>query len=415
MKYFSKIPLFLFLPLFSLAQSNYKPGYVVRLNGDTVHGFINYREWDKNPKNISFKNTLGNSAAENFTPQNINEFAVNGYEYFKRFVVKISQDQVEMSNVKQGADTSYITAAVFLRVLTPGKNVSLFGYTDEIKTRYYILAGTETQPQELVYRVYYSLENSTLQKIDNRYRVQLEYLAQKYNVSNNELETQISNAEYQEADLAKITRVINGETAKQFTPKSRLGTRWYAGFGVTDNNLSFVGVIKYPNNSSTYPKVSAGFDLFLNKSTQRLFLRAELSLTENDHSFSYGPDASSYSSSLDNVIQRNISLSPQVVYNIYNADNFKLFINIGVQLNLSFYNNYHFTEKVSNITTVTNEFPKFPQSSFSFPAKAGAVLNKRIEIYMGYTLITSIIDNFQPFTGKVYEYQAGINYLLNVK
>jgi len=300
-------------------------------------------------------------------------------------------------------------------VLTLGKNVSLLSFTDEIKTRYYILDGTEEQPRELVYRVYYSLENSTLLKTDNRYRVQVEYLAQKYNVNNNELQAQISNSEYQEADLVKIARIINGETAKQFTPKSLLGTRWYAGLGVIDNNLSFVGVIQYPNNSGTYPKISAGFDLFLNKNTQRLFLRAEMSLTENQHSFSYGPDAKNYSSNLDNVIQHNVSLSPQVVYNIYNADNFKLFINMGVQFNLSFYNNYHFTEIVSGIATVTNEFPAFPQSYFSFPAKAGVVLNKRIEIYMGYTLITSIIDNFQPFTGKVYEYQGGINYLLNVK
>ncbi len=415
MKYSPKILLLLFLPLFSLAQNNYKPGYVVTIKGDTIHGFINYREWDKNPKNIGFKNTLGSSAVENFTPQNINEFAITGSEYFKRFVVKISQGQVELSNVKQGADTSYITVAVFLRVLTLGKNVSLFSFTDEIKTRYYILDGTEKQPLELVYRVYYSLENSTLLKTDNRYRVQLEYLAQKYNVNNDGLETQIATSEYQEADLVKITRVINGETAKQFTPKSRLGTRWYAGLGITDNNLSFVGVLKYGNNSSTYPKISAGLDLFPNKSTQKLFFRAELSLTENQHSFSYGPDAASYSSSLDNVIQHNVSLSPQVVYNIYNTDNFKLFINMGVQFNLSSYNKYHLTENVSGIPTVTNEFPAFPQSYLSFPAKAGAELNKRIEIYIGYTLITSIIDNYQPFTGKVYEYQAGINYLLNVK
>src|ERR1041384_6957193 len=29
------------------AQSNYRPGYVVQSNGDTLKGFINYREWGK--------------------------------------------------------------------------------------------------------------------------------------------------------------------------------------------------------------------------------------------------------------------------------------------------------------------------------------------------------------------------------
>jgi len=51
----------------------------------------------------------------------------------------------------------------------------------------------------------------------------------------------------------------------------------------------------------------------------------------------------------------------------------------------------------------------------SFPLKAGASFNKKVEVYLGYTPTTSLIDNYQPFTGKVYEYQAGINYLFDVK
>jgi len=95
MKHFPKILLLLFLPLFSLAQSNYKPGYVITVKGDTVHGFIDYKEWDKNPKNISFKNALNDSVAENFTSKNASGFAVTGSEYFKVFIVHISEDQVE--------------------------------------------------------------------------------------------------------------------------------------------------------------------------------------------------------------------------------------------------------------------------------------------------------------------------------
>ena len=35
----------LLLPLLSIAQSNYKSGYVVTLKGDTLRGYINYKEW----------------------------------------------------------------------------------------------------------------------------------------------------------------------------------------------------------------------------------------------------------------------------------------------------------------------------------------------------------------------------------
>jgi hypothetical protein len=416
MKHIYKFIFALFLfPLSAIAQSNYKPGYVVSLKGDTLQGYIDYKEWERNPESIDFKSTLSGAPAESFTAKNARGFAVNGLEYFKRFVVRISRDQVELSNVKQGADTSSITDAVFLRVLTLGKNISLFSYTDKIKTRYYILDGTAGQPQELVYRIYYSAENSTLLQTENRFRIQLEYLAQKYHINNSGLETQISSSAYLEGDILKIAQGINGETAKQFTPKSRLGTRWYGGIGITNNNLSFIGVIQYANNSSTFPKIAAGFDLFLNKNTQKLFFRAELSLSGNAHSFSFGPDATGYSSSLSKVVQHNVTISPQVVYNLYNSDQFKFFFGAGISFNLSFYNKYHFTDDVSGVTIVTNQFPILPAKRLSFPLKTGMILNNRIEVYVGYTLITSLIDNYQAFTGKVYEYQAGINYLLSVK
>ncbi|MGZ3814058.1 MAG: hypothetical protein ACXVJN_20060, partial [Mucilaginibacter sp.] len=68
--------LFFLLPLISVAQSNYKPGYVVTLKGDTIHGFINYREWNKNPRQIAFKNDINGRKGEEFTIKNAKAFAI---------------------------------------------------------------------------------------------------------------------------------------------------------------------------------------------------------------------------------------------------------------------------------------------------------------------------------------------------
>ena len=38
------------LPLLSIAQSNYKPGYVVDIKGDALHGYLDQKEWGHNPK-----------------------------------------------------------------------------------------------------------------------------------------------------------------------------------------------------------------------------------------------------------------------------------------------------------------------------------------------------------------------------
>ncbi|NJK97917.1 MAG: hypothetical protein HC905_26095 [Bacteroidales bacterium] len=53
------IVLFIGLILFNLAysQENYIPGYVIE-NGDTLKGFIDYRNWEKNPNQIAFKTSM---------------------------------------------------------------------------------------------------------------------------------------------------------------------------------------------------------------------------------------------------------------------------------------------------------------------------------------------------------------------
>jgi hypothetical protein len=163
-------------PFLLFAQSNYKPGYAVGLNGDTLKGYIDYKEWEKNPENITFKKLLIDPA-KTFNASNINAFGVNGFEYFRSCTVNISQDQVEISNIKQGADTSFVIGRVFLRLLTQGVKITLLSYTDRIKARYYFFDNKNKTPQELVYRVFYSLENSALIETQNKFRVQLSYLA----------------------------------------------------------------------------------------------------------------------------------------------------------------------------------------------------------------------------------------------
>jgi len=411
MKSFYKLLLVLFLlPLISNAQSHYKPGYVVTLAGDTLKGFIDYKEWDKTPKNINFKSSLNYGPVESFTVKNAREFTVTGYEHFKSFTVRISQDQVELSNVKQGADTSFISGTIFLRLLTIGKNISLLNYTDNIKTRYYILDEGDGLPFELVYRVYYTPENNIILKTDNMYQVQLDYLVQKYQMVNPELERQISNSQYQDADLIKIVQGINGATSRQVLSQNRFGIRLYAGLGITNNIMSFTGALKFSGEGSIFPKISAGLDVLTNKNTQQIFLRAEFSLSVNQHSFSNGPDASGYSASLSNVVQQTISVSPQIIFNFYNSDHFKVFIDGGLSINVSSYNSYHLTENFSHVTSATtNEFPLLLHVWDSVPVKAGIVLNKKIEIYAGYAFST-ILTNDDAFAGSLFSYQAGINY-----
>src|ERR1700744_3221214 len=139
MKQISKLLMtLLLLPIFSIAQSNYKPGSVVDLKGDTIRGFVDYRSWDANPTEVSFKSSLGDSKPQRFTLNDISFFKVEGDAAYKKFSCSISMDETNTAHLGSGKDTSSRTDVVFLKVLQTGSNLALYTYTDALKTRFYV-------------------------------------------------------------------------------------------------------------------------------------------------------------------------------------------------------------------------------------------------------------------------------------
>ena len=414
--------LFLFLlPLTSIAQSNYKPGYVVTLKGDTLHGFIDYKEWGRNPKDIRFKNSLSTGAAEGFSTKNAGAFAVTGLEYYQCFVLSISQDQVDMGKLETKPDSSYLTDTVFLRIIAKGKHLTLYSYTDNIKPRYYVLETGENLPQELSFHAYFNPNESASVQYINRFRTQLENLAQKYEVNTDKTQEQIVRANYAEADLIKIADVINGTSSRQFNTQKLFGTRLFIGIGVNYNTQVFAGDntsqgdISFPQKTTITPKISAGLDFFPNKNVQRLFLRAEVSFTVDNYNLSNTMAGDVLNLSFN---QYMVSVIPQIFYNVYNTESLKVFLNVGVSVNFSSYKNYSFTEQFGS-SSGANLYSALPLDKTweSFPIKAGIILNKKLEIYAGYTpseSITGVLSSINT-VGSVSTYQAGISYLFGIK
>lgn len=417
MKYLYLLLSGLFLPLISLGQSNYKPGYIVNLDGDTTKGYINYHQWDKNPVSVSFKKSLTDNQVNDITNKNYIAFGVNGLEYFDLKTTHISQDQVQLSNIKQGIDSSFLVKPVFLRILAKGKNVTLYDYTDNIKTRYYYKEKTTAEPTELIYRVYYDLVNSSYVRTDYTFRSQLQTLAQKFSADNSPAFGVISSANYFEPDLIKVFRVINGNQGDQFVPAGLFGYRIFVGTGVAINALGFTGGIKYSDKNNTSPVIAVGTDVFLNKNTQKVFFRGQLSYSQNGYAFAYGPDETQYSSSLTNLKQHTIAFSPQVIVNIYNTKSFKFFIDAGASANLTFYNkNYEFKEVTSGVVASDQYgFPQFLHFWFNVPVKTGVVIDNHLELYAGYSFKTIITNNYDAFGGYYTQYHAGLNYLFGIK
>src|SRR5579872_7058219 len=144
----------LLLPVFASAQSNYKPGYAVTLKGDTLKGFINYKEWGQNPSSIDFKTNIADKTAEVLTTDDIKLFNIIGLDLYQKFTGPIGIDNIDPGRISYGKDTTFKVASVFLRVLTGGKNITLLSYIDDVRPHFYTEEAPGYVPKELIYHLY---------------------------------------------------------------------------------------------------------------------------------------------------------------------------------------------------------------------------------------------------------------------
>lgn len=131
----------LLLLIFAGATSTYGkntlfPGYIITLNNDTLHGFIDYKNWEKNPKHIKFRDSeLG--ADKLYTPKSILEFSTSN-EIYKSAIVETERSDYKTNELTLSPNLYIVVDTVFLRALIIGEK-SLYYFKDERgKDNFYI-------------------------------------------------------------------------------------------------------------------------------------------------------------------------------------------------------------------------------------------------------------------------------------
>jgi len=118
------------------AQINYQPGYVVLPAGDTVKGFIDYRNWDKNPERIAFRDKAEGPSQE-YGVADIRAFSVAG-EVYASAVVKVEASPTKVGELSYNAEFVLRSESVFLRTLISGSR-SLYLYNDPGSKRHFYI------------------------------------------------------------------------------------------------------------------------------------------------------------------------------------------------------------------------------------------------------------------------------------
>jgi hypothetical protein len=385
------------LPLFVTAQSNYKPGYVVTLKGDTVRGFIDYQEWDSNPTTISFKSIVSGPQSQRFTINNISFFNVNGLATYKKFTCSISMDETNTAHLSAGRDTSYRNDVVFFKILQKGKNLSLYSYTDGLKTRFYIGEAPGYTPVELIYRIYDDTGDAAHKEgntvIENTFLKQLFALANKYNVLDENLSKIFETAEYSQVDLLNIVSKINNiskqEYAKKYAEHSKFNFYVSAALNISSTSSSSVSSYTAGGGrayTSYLPAVSFGIDV-PNLNTGKVELRGEISFAESQFNSSYQLKVSPYVGVKATYDQLGVSIAPQIIYNFYNAENFKIYAGAGVAFIHFIYSNSFFgsqNPKVYDNGVGETDPYNFIANNSSYMLTAGVKINRKFEIFAKY-------------------------------
>jgi len=395
---------YLIIVLFALPRllnaQNYKPGYIINLKGDTTRGYIELKEWGKNPESINFKQSDQNSPTQKLTVNEISYFEIINFKAYRAFNASISLGETNIQKLQGYRDTSTKTELVFLKVLQSGKKVTLYSFVDDEKERFYIFDSIQKKLDELVYRIYFvdNDKNNVSTKSQEGYKQQLLLIAQQYPTFNESITHVLLEANYTSNDLISICRKINNSVASKLNKDKDTEFKYFtffAGAGVAFNTINLGGTFPLYNptrsTSSVSPVISAGINFYPVPDVGSSVIKLELSYFKTKDKnigelYAYPPVYyGTYS-----FEQSNYSLILQFQYNVYNTDPLKLYLDAGVSTNFSTYTgnnvyNSYTNENQTNYTGLVNLW-------FSIPLKAGIILNKHFDCSVTYYIPVSIAD-----------------------
>jgi hypothetical protein len=400
----------LIFPVLAFGQNNYKAGYIVKSNGDTVKGYINYREWDRTPKKIEFKSQLQDQEVLGFTPAAVRSFTIDKLESYISYTGRVSMDNVTFPDLPDELDTTTAVDTIYLKVLATGENVSLLSNEDKIRPRFFFKEASN-DPQELIYHQYY-VDGQDTREIKT-YTYQLIMLLHKYRPGNELDEQKVGRAAFNGFDLVKAINIINNDHTNHITQGSS-NNRFFIGLGVNYSKIKFEGEGTFSNpasnKASLFPYISVGVDIFNNPNVQKFAFRVELSFFHAVGNLTSRPTSNGISYDYQDkyqISQYTATVAPQLFYNLYNANLFKFYLGIGAGLNFSVYPVNKITIDEAHYTL--NKPYDFKHYYTSLPFQAGALINKKIELFFMYVRNGAFTD-YVYYSITSDSFNAGIRY-----
>lgn len=399
----------------TFSQKNMLPGYVVLPSKDTAWGSIDYRNWEKNPKEILFSSSA--SESRSYTINDIEAFGVTGRDYYRKATVGVDDNPVNAWEVSIYSKELVREQTVFLRILSEGKELTLYEFVN-FKPHYYI-AKAGGAAEELIYKLTKKNELSYDVITYDDYKLQLKSLLSASGALNYEQSLKIDRLNYKEKDLVKFVSQVNGTSSTKisFANNKKIKPRLFAGGGIVFPNFSLqstadarIGSISYKSELSYI--VTGGVDFFASRNLQHLFLRAELSFSTLQAGGSgESGNAVAQTAAKNEYSLKQFNITPTVFIMDYflRSEKVKVFAGIGAGYNFSSYPTQEFTSTNSQTGYVTkaDDYPSLEKGWLGVYGRLGATVSSKVDI--GVTARFS-----GSFVNRVYIKQKGVPVSLQV-
>ncbi len=282
MKKFIALLLLALSCLFSSGQKNLIPGYIIKHDGDTVPGLIDYQNWRVNPSEITFMESE-NSAPVVYRSTQIKGFFVND-KIYESAVVQVETSPVDDRWVNNDANLIYRTDSVFLKVRMRGPKTLYYYFTRDLKDQFYI--PTDTSVDLLIYKKYKVEETHPPRTYKAENKMYIFQLA-GYLGDCRTLDYRIKNSIYSKRSIDNIFLEYAKCTGKDFDyirqkDERRTEVGFMAGASMTKVNFSgedYPYLLNTDYSISTNFTAGVFFDYVQVKNDRRLSLSNELLIT----------------------------------------------------------------------------------------------------------------------------------------
>ncbi len=354
----------------SSSQENFIAGYIINLKGDTINGYIDYRNWNINPHKISFVEKIGNKPKV-YNPLDIIEFIVLDENYVSG-IVETEISSVDISRLLLDPSLHLKKDTTFLQTLFKG-NKHLYYYNNaDSRENFYIK--NDEHFELLVYKKYSKrfqeeYQGTSFEKMGKTVIMEnLKYIGQLKIYFNDclNLTPKIQNTKYNKLSLEKLfSDYYDCSNSKPIFQKKVEKITFDIGIlaGASISSLEFSGEnYNYLINANFKGSAnfSAGlfFEAILPRHQYKWSVNNELLFTS--YSFkSYYEDYTSenqYTLSTTEINFSYLKLNNLVRYK-YPVNNFNAFINIGISNGLIIHetNRLKADTKYYSIETSTND------------------------------------------------------------